>query len=198
MNTKTTLSISEARKKLFEMAKKVQKPSTHYILTEKGKPKVAFMSAEEFESWQETLEVLCDFPNLEKDIKKAEKKTEIKKPFFLEEIKENALMFIKKYYPMELSLFDMAWRVFKDIALKDIRREAFSESLGISGDEKVKLFTPEVIIILSTLSKEHPGRLNEDRIVQRIAEVGNQIGTSKDLIKNLTQYVLKSFKNYSK
>ena len=55
------------------MAEKVQKPSTHYILTEKGKPKVAFMSAEEFESWQETLEVIRDFPGLEKDIKKAER-----------------------------------------------------------------------------------------------------------------------------
>ena len=73
MNTKTTLSISEARKKIFEMAEKVQKPSTHYILTEKGRPKVAFMSAEEFESWQETLEVIHDFPGLEKDITKAEK-----------------------------------------------------------------------------------------------------------------------------
>jgi antitoxin YefM len=73
MNTKTTLSISEARKKIFEIAEKVQKPSTHYILTEKGRPKVAFMSAEEFESWQETLEVIRDFPNLEKDIKKSER-----------------------------------------------------------------------------------------------------------------------------
>ena len=73
MNTKTTLPISEARKKLFEIAEKVQKPSTHYILTEKGRPKVAFMSAEEFESWQETLEVIRDFPSLEKDIKKAER-----------------------------------------------------------------------------------------------------------------------------
>lgn len=73
MNTKTTFSISEARKKIFEMAKKVQKPSTYYILTEKGRPKVAFMSAEEFESWQETLEVIRDFPGLEKDIKKAER-----------------------------------------------------------------------------------------------------------------------------
>ena len=73
MNTKTTLPISEARKKIFEIAEKVQKPSTHYILTEKGRPKVAFMSAEEFESWQETLEAVRDFPNLEKDIKKAEK-----------------------------------------------------------------------------------------------------------------------------
>ena len=73
MNTKTTLPISEARKKIFEIAEKVQKPSTHYILTEKGRPKVAFMSAEEFESWQETLEAIRDFPDLEKDIKKAEK-----------------------------------------------------------------------------------------------------------------------------
>lgn len=73
MNTKTTLPISEARKKLFEIAEKVQRPSTHYILTEKGRPKVAFMSVEEYESWQETLEVVRDFPNLEKDIKKAEK-----------------------------------------------------------------------------------------------------------------------------
>ena len=73
MNTKTTLSISEARKRIFEIAKKVQKPSTHYILTERGRPKVVLMSAEEFESWQETLEVVRDFPNLEKDIKKAER-----------------------------------------------------------------------------------------------------------------------------
>ncbi len=73
MNIRTTLSISEARKKIFEIAKKVQKPSTHYILTERGKPKVAFISAEEFESWQETLEIMNDFPDLEKDIKKAEK-----------------------------------------------------------------------------------------------------------------------------
>jgi len=72
MNTRTTLPISEARKKIFKIAEKVQKPSTYYILTEKGRPKVALMSAEEFESWQETLEAIRDFPNLEKDIKKAE------------------------------------------------------------------------------------------------------------------------------
>ena len=73
MDTKTTLSISEARKKIFKIAEKVQKPSTYYTLTEKGIPKVVVMSAEEFESWRETLEVMRDFPNLEKDVKKAEK-----------------------------------------------------------------------------------------------------------------------------
>lgn len=69
MDTKTTLPISEARKKIFKIAKKVQKPATRYTLTEKGKPKAVVMSAEEFESWQETLEVMQDFPDLGKDIK---------------------------------------------------------------------------------------------------------------------------------
>ena len=73
MNTKTTLSISEARKRIFEIAEKLQKPSTYYVLTERGKPKAVFISAEEFESWQETLEVMNDFPNLKEDIVKAEK-----------------------------------------------------------------------------------------------------------------------------
>ncbi|MBI3459199.1 type II toxin-antitoxin system Phd/YefM family antitoxin [Candidatus Azambacteria bacterium] len=49
----------------------MQKPSKYYTLTEKGRPKVVMMSAEDFESWQETLEVRKDFPNLEKDIKRA-------------------------------------------------------------------------------------------------------------------------------
>lgn len=70
MNTKTTLSITEARKNLFDLAEKVQTPSTYYTFTEKGKPKAVLMSAVEFESWQETLEVMQDIPDLKKDIEK--------------------------------------------------------------------------------------------------------------------------------
>ncbi len=73
MNIKTTLSISEARKKIFKIAEEVQKPATYYTLTEKGRPKIVVMSAEEFESWQETLEVMRDFPDLEKDIKEVDR-----------------------------------------------------------------------------------------------------------------------------
>ena len=73
MDTKTTLPISEARKKIFKIAKMVQKPSIRYTLTDKGKPKAVVMSAEEFESWQETLEVMRDFPDLGKDIKKVDR-----------------------------------------------------------------------------------------------------------------------------
>ncbi|OGC82030.1 MAG: hypothetical protein A2788_00640 [Candidatus Abawacabacteria bacterium RIFCSPHIGHO2_01_FULL_46_8] len=70
MSHKNTLSISEARKRIFEIAKQVQHPNIIYTITEKGSPKVVMMSADEFESWLETLEVFKDFPDLEKDIAK--------------------------------------------------------------------------------------------------------------------------------
>ncbi len=73
MNAKTTIPITEARKRIFQIAKDVQKPNRHYTLTENGRPKAVILSAEEFESWQETMEVMRDFPDLKKDIKKAER-----------------------------------------------------------------------------------------------------------------------------
>lgn len=73
MDTKTTLSISEARKSIFKIAEKIQKLGVYYTLTEKGKPKAVVISADEFESWQETLEVMHVFPKLEKDIEKSER-----------------------------------------------------------------------------------------------------------------------------
>lgn len=73
MDTKTILPISEARKKIFKIAEKVQRPAVNYILTEKGRPKAVIMSVDEFESWKETMEVMGVFPQLEKDIKKAER-----------------------------------------------------------------------------------------------------------------------------
>jgi len=73
MNIKTTLPISEARKKIFDIAKEVQKPGNYYTLTEKGRPKAVMMSAEEFDSLQETLEVTKEFPDLKKDIKETDR-----------------------------------------------------------------------------------------------------------------------------
>ncbi len=86
MDAKTTLSISEARKKIFKIAERVQKPSTYYTLTEKGKPKAVVLSAEEFESWQETMEVNRIFPSLEKDIKVAEQDLKKRKCATLEDV----------------------------------------------------------------------------------------------------------------
>lgn len=72
MDIKRTLSISEARKKIFEIAEDVQKPSTHYTLTEKGRPKAVLMSADEFESWRETIAVMHHFPDLKNDLKETD------------------------------------------------------------------------------------------------------------------------------
>ena len=91
MSTKTTIPISEARKRIFDLAKEVQKPGIYYIFTEKGRPKAVLISAEEFESWVETLEVMADFPDLKKDIddfKKDYKSGRYKTYATLEEILE--------------------------------------------------------------------------------------------------------------
>jgi len=72
MDPKTTVSISEARKRIFEIAQDVQKPDHYYTLTEKGRPKAVLMSAEQFDSWQETIEVMREFPNLDKDVKETD------------------------------------------------------------------------------------------------------------------------------
>lgn len=67
MNTKTTVPISEARKNIFKIAEDVQKPDTYYTLTEKGRAKMVVMSADEFDSWQETMEIMAN-PRLMKEI----------------------------------------------------------------------------------------------------------------------------------
>ncbi len=68
MNPKNTLSLTEARKKFFDIANEVQKPGVYYALTENGRPKAVILSYEEFDSLMETLEVYKDFPDLEKDL----------------------------------------------------------------------------------------------------------------------------------
>ena len=73
MNSKNTLPISEARKRIFEIAEEVQKPDNYYYLTEKGRPKAVIMSVDDFESWQETVEVLYEVPDLRKRIEEADR-----------------------------------------------------------------------------------------------------------------------------
>lgn len=68
MDTRTTLSVSEARKNIFSIIDQVEKLGAVYTLTEKGRPKAVIMSAEEFESWVETFEVMKDWPTYKEDI----------------------------------------------------------------------------------------------------------------------------------
>lgn len=75
MSVKNTISITEARKRIFDISDEVQRPGVHYILTDKGRPKSIIMSAEEFESWMETMEVLSD-PKAMARIRQAEEEYE--------------------------------------------------------------------------------------------------------------------------
>lgn len=68
----TTLSITDARRDIFNITKEVQKPGIVYTLTENGRPKAVIMSAEEFASWAETLDIIQEYPDVINDIKKAE------------------------------------------------------------------------------------------------------------------------------
>ena len=73
MNSKNTLPITEARKQIFDIAEEVQKPGVYFTLTEKGRAKAVIMSADEYESWTETMEVMHDFPDIMKDIEELDK-----------------------------------------------------------------------------------------------------------------------------
>jgi len=85
MNNKNTISITEGRNRIFKIAEQVQKPETHYILTQKGKPKIVVISAEEFDSWKETIEIMKEIPSLEKDAKIARKEYKEGKTISLED-----------------------------------------------------------------------------------------------------------------
>ena len=68
MSARNTLSISEFRKNLFKITDRARRPGNYFTLTDKGRPAAVLMSAEEFESWQETLEVMQDVPGLGKRV----------------------------------------------------------------------------------------------------------------------------------
>lgn len=87
MRTKTTISISEARKRIFDIAEEVQKPGVHYTFTDKGRPKTVMMSFDEFDSLMETLEIMSD-PELMRDIRKAEREYKSGEYVTLDELKK--------------------------------------------------------------------------------------------------------------
>ena len=85
MNSKTIISISEARRRIFDIAEEVQKPSTYYTLTENGRAKAVLMSAEQFDSIMEDLEILSN-PKIMADLKEAEEEIKRGEYVTLEEL----------------------------------------------------------------------------------------------------------------
>lgn len=72
MNSKNTIPVSEARKNIFSIITDVQLPDNHFFLTERGIVKAVIMSADEYESWMETFDIMSD-PELVKEIKETKK-----------------------------------------------------------------------------------------------------------------------------
>lgn len=67
-----TLPITKAREELTSLVKNAKKKLSKYVITVNGSPAAVLMSADEYESWQETNEILSD-PVLVKAIKQGEK-----------------------------------------------------------------------------------------------------------------------------
>lgn len=73
INMKNIISTTEARKNLFSIVDAVASPNTFYTLTDRGRAKAVIMSADEFESWAETLDLVSLVPNLRNEIRESEK-----------------------------------------------------------------------------------------------------------------------------
>ncbi|MDO8649144.1 MAG: type II toxin-antitoxin system Phd/YefM family antitoxin [Candidatus Peregrinibacteria bacterium] len=71
-----TISATKARKEFFKVLEFASKPGSSVTITLEGHTPLVIMSQQDFEGWQETLEIMSD-PQLMKDIRAAmkEKKT---------------------------------------------------------------------------------------------------------------------------
>lgn len=82
-----TLPISKAREELTTLVDKASKLLDEYVITVNGVPAAVLMSAQEYESWKETMDILSD-PELVKDIKEAEQDIAVGRVHDWEDVKK--------------------------------------------------------------------------------------------------------------
>ena len=82
-----TLPISKAREDLANLVDKANKRLDEYVITVNGSPAAVLISADEYESWKETEEVLAD-KGLMKAIRQGEKEIAEGKTVSLEELEK--------------------------------------------------------------------------------------------------------------
>ena len=82
-----TLPITKAREELTDLVDKAKSRMDEYIITVNGLPAAAIISADEYESWKETEEILAD-KELMKAIKTGEKELKQGKGITLEELEK--------------------------------------------------------------------------------------------------------------
>jgi prevent-host-death family protein len=59
-NMGRTIPLKEARARFSELVDKADRLTERYVITKNGSPKAVMMSAQEFESWVETLELMAN------------------------------------------------------------------------------------------------------------------------------------------
>ena len=76
---------TDARATLSELLDLVEREQEHVVITRNGKPVAIVMSAEEWESWEETIEVLSD-PELMEDLRASEEDVKAGRLYTLDEV----------------------------------------------------------------------------------------------------------------
>lgn len=66
------ITATEARKNFYAVIDEAGHPGVAVAITHEGTPKVVVMSFEEYEGWQETMEIMAD-PELDKELTAAVK-----------------------------------------------------------------------------------------------------------------------------
>lgn len=82
-----TLPISKAREELADLVENAKKRRDEYVITVNGSPAAVIISADEYESWKETEEILAD-KGLMKAIRQGEKELKDGKGITLEELEK--------------------------------------------------------------------------------------------------------------
>lgn len=81
------LQSTQARQHFFSLIEKAQQSGRVFTVTVAGEPKVIMMSFEDFEGWQETLDIMSD-KKLMKGIKEALEDVKKKRLYSAEEVKK--------------------------------------------------------------------------------------------------------------
>jgi tetratricopeptide (TPR) repeat protein len=106
-------------------------------------------------------------------------------------IKNLAYDLIKKFYPAELDLFDMAWRVYNDISPKDFKEQAVSGSLGLVGHERSDLKTPQIIILLNEIGSHELEQPSDEELKDLTLKAGQATDCPQQLIDQLIDFLIK-------
>lgn len=88
MDMARVVPFTDARATLSDLLDLVEREQEHVVITRKGKPVAIVMSADEWESWQETIDVLSD-PDAMEVLRESEQDVKAGRLYTLDEVKQH-------------------------------------------------------------------------------------------------------------